>query len=144
MVSIRAADMTDAPLLLLWRNDPQTRANSHTTGEIALADHMRWLQATLADPNRALRIAQIDGEPVGMVRADRDADGAELSWAIAPSARGRGVGSLVVRAFVRMLSGPLRAEVKAGNVPSIRIAAAAGMRMEREHDGVLYFTTGPR
>lgn len=126
-------------MLLEWRNDPDTRRNSHSTDEVNLADHVRWVEGTLKNPNRTLWVAELGGLPVGTVRADRDESGCELSWTVAPAARGKGIGKRMVAAAARQTSGPLRAEVKTGNVASARIAEAAGMRLESEREGVLYF-----
>jgi RimJ/RimL family protein N-acetyltransferase len=75
------------------------------------------------------------------VRADRDPDGTchELSWTVAPSARGRGLGISMVQLLLAEVSGPVRAEVKPGNPASVRIAEAAGMRFDCEREGVLHF-----
>jgi UDP-2,4-diacetamido-2,4,6-trideoxy-beta-L-altropyranose hydrolase len=126
-IAFRPVTMQDAEILLEWRNDPDTRANSHNSDEVLPSDHKRWLAASLENPNRMLRIAEIDGQPVGTVRADRGEEGFELSWTVAPNARGRGIGKEMVRQFASTLDGPLRAEVMSWNSSSIKIALAAGM-----------------
>lgn len=138
---LRPATAADAALLLAWRNDEGTRSASHTTRAIEPGEHARWLDATLRNPDRRLFIAQEHGEAVGSARADRDADGAchELSWTVAPAARGRGVGVRMVRLLMAEVSGPVRAEVKPGNPASVRIAEAAGLRFDEERGGVLHF-----
>lgn len=62
-----------------------------------------------------------------------------MSWAVAPDQRGRGIGARMVAKFAERFSEPVRAEVKAGNVASRRIAEGAGMTLVRERDGVLYY-----
>jgi hypothetical protein len=37
--------MEDADLLLRWRNDPTTRANSFDSSPIDREDHIRWVRA---------------------------------------------------------------------------------------------------
>ena len=141
---LRPATAADAALLLAWRNDEATRQASHHTAAIEPESHARWLEALLRNPARRLFIAEEQGEPVGSVRADRDPDGAchELSWTVAPSARGRGIGAGMVRLLRAEVRGPVRAEVKPGNAASVRIAEAAGLHFEAEREGVLHFRGG--
>ena len=123
---LRPAGRADAPLLYAWRNDPDTRLASHATDPIAWSDHVAWLDASLASADRLLRIAEVDGEPVGVVRADRSPGGWELSWTVAPRARSRGIGRRMLCAFVEGLDGRLFASIRRDNVPSAKMAAAAG------------------
>lgn len=134
---LRPATLDDAPLLLAWRNDPDTRANSHNTAKVTLAEHRAWLEATLANPARTLWIAE-DGGPVGTVRCDHG-EVSELSWTVAPEARGKGVGRRMVALAVAEVGGRIRAEVKTGNHASARIAESAGMVLERRVSGVLHY-----
>jgi RimJ/RimL family protein N-acetyltransferase len=93
---LRPARESDARLLLEWRNDPEARAASRTQEVVPLPDHQRWLGAVLADPDRTLLIAERAGKPVGTVRFDRRANEAEISVAVAPSARGGGLGRRLI------------------------------------------------
>ena len=137
---LRPATLADAEMLLAWRNDPQTRSASHNEDEIPLTAHLVWLNQLLANPERRLLIAELDGAPVGSVRADRDGGGVtELSWTVAPTARGKGLGREMVIAALADIDGPVRAEVKVGNVASMRIAEAAGLVLVREERGVLHY-----
>ncbi|MEZ5776597.1 MAG: GNAT family N-acetyltransferase [Hyphomicrobiaceae bacterium] len=138
-VTLRPAGLEDARLLLEWRNDPVTRSASHNGAPVGRAEHEAWLARSLADPGRRLYVAETAGEPVGTVRADRDGEAWELSWTVAPGARGRGLGTAMVVALARLLDGPVRAEVKAGNRSSARIAEAAGMVLVRTVDGVEHY-----
>lgn len=133
---LRPATVADTDLLLSWRNDPETRRQSKTSGEISRQDHVAWLDGVLADPDRRLLIAEADGGPVGSVRADRQAECWLLSWAVAPPARGKGYGKAIVAAMVDGLQGEIRAEVKSDNTASLRIAEAVGMTKIGEIDGL--------
>ena len=131
--------MADAKALFEWRNDPMTQAASHDASEVRLEDHLGWLEKSLANPHRKLFIAEINGVPVGTVRADQSDGTWELSWTVAPSHRGSGVGKRIVSKLARSITDPIRAEVKSGNIASMRIAKYAGMRLIREADGILHF-----
>jgi len=139
-ITLRPATMADAAMLLAWRNDSETRESSHNTGEVALANHLRWLEAVLANRARTLWVAELAGKPVGTVRVDTDSAGHELSWTVAPEARGAGIGKRMVAIAAERVPGPLRAEVKEGNRASARIAEAAGLRFVEVRDGVMYFS----
>lgn len=138
-ITLRLATTEDADILLEWRNDPETRQASHNTTEVQRSDHVSWLSKTLTNPDRRLYVAEENGDPVGTVRADF-ADGVwELSWTVFPRARGRGVAKRMVAVLASEFSEPIRAEVKTGNTSSARIAEHAGMVLERETDGILYY-----
>jgi RimJ/RimL family protein N-acetyltransferase len=142
MLTLRKATGQDSDLLYNWRNDPVTRHASHDTSEISRDRHEAWLAASFANPHRLIFIAEERGRPVGTVRVDHGPDGtAEVSWTVAPDARGEGVATRMVRLVVDDISRgcPVRAEIKAGNDASIKVAEAAGMRLFTEDRGVLHF-----
>ena len=98
---LRPADASDSEDLLAWRNDPETRANSRSTGPVDAATHQTWLAHALADPNRRLWIAEAAGEKVGTHSVIRLEDGrAEFSITVAPNRRGRGIGVAMLRALL--------------------------------------------
>ena len=139
---LRPACLDDADLLLAWRNDATTRQASHDTAPVSPEVHVAWLSKTLSNPHRQLYVAERDGVPVGTVRVDVQGAGHLLSWTVAPTARGSGVGSAMVAKLASGMQGPLWAEIKAGNAASMRIAQAAGMALRNERDGVLYYQRG--
>ena len=140
MTRLRPATMDDAKILFDWRNDPLTRQHSHNSGEVPWKSHLAWLQTSLANPARTLYIAESDGTAVGTVRADLLEGGEyELSWTVAPEARGKGFGKQMVLQFAReMLSGKrLLAEVKRGNIASEKIAQALGLSPGPAKDNIV-------
>ena len=139
-IRLRPATADDAALLLNWRNDPSTRSSSFETGEVQKREHISWLTSVLADKDRQLLIAEENGVPVGTVRADLCDGVYELSWTVAPDARGRGVGKRIIMLVASQISEPIRAKVKSDNIASVRIAKHAGMVFEREVTGILYYT----
>lgn len=124
VMSLRPATMGDAETLFNWRNDPETQANSLSTDPVPWDDHCNWLKASLANPDRDLLIAEIDGVPVGTVRIDRGEE-SELSWTVAPDQRGKGIAKQMVA-----LACPPEAvaRIKPDNIASQRIAEAAGFK----------------
>lgn len=135
-LTFRLATIKDAKLLLEWRNDPETRNQSINTEEVLLERHIEWLEKSLINPNRKLLIAMVGEEPVGTVRLDVEGTRAELSWTVAPSARGRGLGTLMVQKAVKTFNRPLLALIKPSNLASIKIAEKAGFRKKSENQEI--------
>lgn len=99
-ITARRADINDASVLYDWRNDPSVRAVSRQKEELSWTGHIQWLSQTLARTDRELWIIQRSGEPVGTVRFDRlDEEGSvwEVSITVAPSLRGQGLASILLR-----------------------------------------------
>ncbi|MEO9910948.1 MAG: GNAT family N-acetyltransferase [Lentilitoribacter sp.] len=139
-IQLRNAKFSDAELLLSWRNHVSTRQASLTTAEIDLASHLTWLEASLAMPEqRRLWIAELSDEAVGSCRADKKADTWELSWMVAPTARGRGVAQAMLQALFVVFDQSCSAQVKADNVASIKVAERSGFRCVGDIEGVLQF-----
>ncbi|NLQ17687.1 GNAT family N-acetyltransferase [Marinomonas sp. M1K-6] len=137
---LRPAEMADADLLLLWRNDVETRQASHNTDEVVLSSHLIWLEASLSKPDqRRLWVAEMMGKAVGTCRADRVENRWELSWTVAPEARGKGVAHQMLSVLVSYLDGPLVAQVRSDNMASIKVVERAGFAFDKEESGVLYY-----
>ena len=120
-MDIRPARMSDAELLFQWRNDPLTRAMSRNDAPVPWDTHISWLAGRLARSEPHLYIAE-SSVPVGTFRLDGD----EVSYTVAPEARGKGIG-LAMLCIANEMFGPLRAEIYERNTVSIRIAQKAGM-----------------
>ena len=136
---LRPATMDDSELLLVWRNDPVVRQASHDQSKIELHSHQIWLRESLENPDRMIFVAELDDVPVGTVRSDFQNGTYELSWTVAPEAREQGLGKQMVDMLASQIEGPIRAEVRIGNVASVRIAEHVGMTLQIIEDGILYF-----
>jgi RimJ/RimL family protein N-acetyltransferase len=136
---LRAATMDDADALLAWRNDPATKALSHDKASVEQHAHLEWLARSLANPDRRLLIAERDGVAVGTVRADFSNGVHELSWTVAPQARGQGVAKEMVAMLAAQIQGTIRAQVLRGNEASVQVALHAGMKPLQEVGGVIHF-----
>jgi RimJ/RimL family protein N-acetyltransferase len=137
MITLRPAALDDETRLLAWRNDPATRASAFNEAEVSPEAHKTWLARKLADPACAIVVAEEEGEPVAQVRFERiEPDLAEIDIAVAPQARGRGVGRRVLRLAVgdaRRVLGVtrVRARVKPTNEASLKAFRAAGFAVTR-------------
>ena len=108
---------------------------------VSKEQHQAWLQAVITNPYRKLFIAYQGEQPVGTVRADYAAhtDRHELSWTVAPNARGKCVGKHMVKHLVETLNTKARAEIKEGNGSSIKIATHAGLHLVAQKGDVLHY-----
>ncbi len=137
-MDVRPATLQDSAILFEWRNDRQTRLSSHNTAPISFETHNVWLASSLQSDTRKLWIAEEEG-PLGTIRADSTTEGCTLSWAVAPEARGRGIAKQMVALVAEQLDGTLFAEVKVGNIASVRVAESVGMALVKEENGVLFY-----
>ena len=137
-LEIRSATMADSDLLLGWRNDASTRLASRNDDEVTPQQHQQWLRETLNGENRRLLIAESNKTPVGTVRLDF-ADEVEISWTIAPAARGQGWGKKMVACVARLANCDMLAYVRKENIASRKIAVAAGFDPAGKKDDLLIY-----
>lgn len=143
-MEFRRAEERDCLDLLSWRNDPDTVRHSLTGAAVPEEDHRRWFARVLTDAGRILLIVEQDGGKIGMVRFDRDGDGAwEVSIGLAPAVRGKGIAASVLAGGIAAAfpadRPDLLARVKADNPASRRIFQHCGFILEKEDDGVEFY-----
>ncbi len=132
-VRARPAAAGDGPLLLQWRNDPQTRRASRITDLVGAAEHRRWLASSLARADRLLLVGEDATGPVGTVRWDAAGAGDwEVSITVAPDRRAAGLSGPLLRAGQQALNAAgvpvrtYRATVHHANLASRRLFERAG------------------
>ena len=140
-VTLRPARLDDSHQVWTWRNDPDTRRASLNSEVIPLTTHEVWFRDSLRRPDRRIYIVVTDEAESGVVRLDLSGREAEVSIHLDPRWRGRGVGTLALRALAAEAFGALGVEalvarVKADNAASLAAFRAAGFRVEREGDPV--------
>ena len=131
-VTIRPARPDDGKMLWQWRNDAEVRRASLTTDEIPLADHLDWFSRALKNPDREIMIAESHGQPIGMVRFDREGDVANVSILLAPGYRGKGLAKATLAEAMKCSRGGwsrLRALVKPDNAASLRLFRSLGFEV---------------
>ena len=136
-VLLRPARADDCVRVWQLNNEAGARAASRSPAPIPLDEHRRWFRARLADPDTALDMIEAGpGPAAGVVRVERRDDSVELSLAIDPHARGRGLGRAAVRAaaaaaLARWPGVAIDAWVAGDNPASIRCFEAAGFELLR-------------
>ncbi|MBI4512453.1 MAG: GNAT family N-acetyltransferase [Deltaproteobacteria bacterium] len=130
---LRLATLDDARFLHRLRNDPVTRASSFHTEPIPYREHVAWLAKRLADPEKRVRLyVAMDGNGalLGQVRFDKDPKDptrAEISIAVLPRFRDKGLGSrLLCLAVRRCPFDRILARIRIGNERSVRAFSGAG------------------
>ena len=97
-ITLRPATEADEALLLEWANDPVTRGAGFRPDLITADEHRRWFADRIRSATSRLYIGMSGSTPVGQVRLDRLPDGrVEVGIAVAPEARGRGMGGAILR-----------------------------------------------
>jgi RimJ/RimL family protein N-acetyltransferase len=130
-------------VLLRWRNDPDVRAVSRTSGLTSWTDHQRWFASALESPDRVLLVAESAGRRVGTARFDRHSPKEwEVSITLAPEQRGRGLAGKVLAAAETAFrehvdpSANLTAAILPANEASRRLFERAGYdRSDGRTDG---------
>jgi spore coat polysaccharide biosynthesis predicted glycosyltransferase SpsG/ribosomal protein S18 acetylase RimI-like enzyme len=122
-LQLRPAQVEDAQLIYDWVTDPAVRSQSLQREAIEWGAHQEWLRAMIADGERLLMIAELDGKPLGQCRFDSDEAGVRISFLVSPEFRGCGLARPMLNAAILTngLPGVMRAEVRAENVPSLAV-----------------------
>ncbi len=128
-IELRPATVADSERLFHWANDPETRRNSINPDPIPWEKHVAWLTKRLADPDTLLLIAQVGGEPIGVVRFDLQPDHAVISLTVAPEHRGKGYARPIIETACRLVSRPIVAQILPHNQRSIAAFTGAGFQM---------------
>ena len=143
---LREAVPSDCRLLYDWRMDPVTRAGSFGHDTFPYEEHEEWFRKLMADPCRKqfilLRLPA--ATPAAQLRLDLLGQEAEISYSVAASERGKGLGTLLIQMAVshaRNVSGirTLTAEVLPDNTASRRIFEKCGFHLSGEKPGKLLY-----
>lgn len=138
-MKLRPATFADESLLLEWRNEPQSRANSSYAGEVTPEGHHAWLRRVMLDNDTHLYIAEIEGIPVGQGRIERawkayhrKMDSAAIGYSIDVNERGKGYGKQLAEKLVNLAKnthgfGMTMCRIKRGNMCSVKVAIGAGV-----------------
>jgi RimJ/RimL family protein N-acetyltransferase len=136
---LRKAKKKDGLDVFNWRNDPDTRKASFSIEKITYEAHEQWFENFLKSTSGVMYIGVYEGTSVGVVRADKDEKGFEISWNVAPDKRKKGFGKQMVKALIDKLDATCFAKVKPTNTASQKIARFSGMRLLKETPTMLIY-----
>lgn len=133
-ITFRRATMLDAPDLLRWKNDPDTRMFSIVShDEVTQERHATWMEWALGSPNVRIYIIEVDGRPCGDVRCEVHANYVEIAVKIDSDFRGHGIGAYAVNQIGKIAQDEFRrkliAKIVYGNVASMRLFENCGYRV---------------
>jgi UDP-2,4-diacetamido-2,4,6-trideoxy-beta-L-altropyranose hydrolase len=146
---LRPAMPTDCCILWEWANDPVTRAMAINKNPIPLADHVRWFEQKMKNAQSVILILEHDAVPAGQIRFDIGEDQTtEIDIAVAPSHRGRSLGTWLLREGIRYFLSfnqsvkTILGRIREENQSSQRIFEKSGFMWEKSEfieDGVLRY-----
>lgn len=124
-LTMRTATKDDAAMILAWRNDPLTVANSNKN-VVSEEEHAAWFSKVLHDSQRHLLICESEGEPLAVTRLDFISSGVyEISINVAPLFRGRGLGApcidMTCRYGFSLDAKRILAKIHKSNASSLRV-----------------------
>ena len=99
-ITQRTATLSDAAILLAWRNNPSTREFSHHSELILSDEHLEWLTARLERIQfEPFFLFAADDKPIGMSRLDilsGSVNKYEISILVDPNQRGKEIGTRIL------------------------------------------------
>ena len=96
-MELRPVSWRDALFLYRLATDPLVRQPSLDASPPTILGHTRWMRRWMSLSDRVAKVLIIDGQRVGLVRAERLADGgAEIGIALVGHARGGGRGTAAI------------------------------------------------
>jgi spore coat polysaccharide biosynthesis protein SpsF len=136
-VQLLPAMPDDQEFVLACRADAEAVRWSRSGRAITPDEHAGWYPTVLDQPGTRLRIALVDGEPVGTLRVDVAGGAGEVGIAIVPERRGQGLGRALLGALVADCAADpqvnvLEACVHPDNGASMRSFLAAGFTLTDE------------
>lgn len=150
---LRLADECDVRAVWEINNDLGARANAVNPNPIPYSDHERWFAGSLTSKSRYLWVLGDPDHVEGVVRVDFEAADGRISIALRPSARGRGLGKVLLRQATQRIwrmarTTSISAVIKPANVASIRLFEGLGFQKDSELElsgevYLLYKQSGP-
>lgn len=148
---LREVTGKDMDLLFRWANDPVTRQNAFHTEQIPYDAHRAWFVKMLADRDIMKYILCSsssdtgEAQDIGQIRLSIENGEALIDYSIAPSMRGKGLGTRMILMAEEKLREARRdvtsckGQVKHANIASARVFEKCGYDMD-EKEPYLEFT----
>lgn len=123
-INYRMAAASDMLMLYDWSNEKETRANSYHSEPIDLQTHEIWFHKKLKDSNTLIYIAEVEHEPVGIVRYEIGIEKTIVGVIVNSKFRGKGLASFFLsdtaELYFEKNEKPIFAYIKKENIGSKR------------------------
>jgi UDP-2,4-diacetamido-2,4,6-trideoxy-beta-L-altropyranose hydrolase len=131
MLTIRKAQKDDAEFFYNLRFSDEVIAASFTKVRPSLQEHIKWFNEKLNSQNVIMLIASEQGKSIGYLRYNLSGYHAEISIALAPEVRGKGLGQKLLNEGESWMKKNtevkvLTAKVLPGNTSSLKMFEAQG------------------
>lgn len=144
-ICICSARVEDSRAVYKWRNDSESRKQSRNQSIVSWETHSKWFSSVIEDIGRVLLIGSVPSGQIGMVRFDSlQKDVWEVSINMSPDFRGQHLSGpfldAAIHSFLVGRSGiEFVAEIRKGNVASIKLFQGAGFKLAREDQELLHY-----
>ena len=147
-ISQRTATVSDATVLLNWRNDLSARALSRNSAIIPQSEHLQWLSDRLKRIQlEPFFLFEANRKAIGMCRLDivfQIPDKYEISILVNPDEHGKGIGTRILRMtcesfFTIHPTKTIVAFVHINNLTSQKLFTNAGFKLLNQIDDLLEF-----
>ncbi|MBK6476399.1 MAG: GNAT family N-acetyltransferase [Flavobacteriales bacterium] len=138
ILELRSAKREDAKAVWLIANDALVRSMSFLSDPIPWDEHLKWYNDQLSNNGAVIYVLVADDERiVGNVRFAVERNIARISIALAPSSRGNGTGTKVIRMGCKKLFGThsvevIEALIRPSNQASVNAFVRAGFQKGSE------------
>jgi spore coat polysaccharide biosynthesis predicted glycosyltransferase SpsG/RimJ/RimL family protein N-acetyltransferase len=126
----RTVQMSDAPVLLRWANEIETRQNSFQRPVIEPDEHLEWMKRILSQKSY-FHVFYLHTIPIGYVRVQEASGEHVLSYGLDRVFRGQGLSLKMLNTALEECSGMSRvlAKTTPENKASIHVLLRAGFRV---------------
>jgi UDP-2,4-diacetamido-2,4,6-trideoxy-beta-L-altropyranose hydrolase len=94
---IRFATLEDTEITYKWANDPETRKFSFNQHYISFENHLDWFSKKIHSSTCFYYIMVKKTTPIGSIRFDIDQHIATISYLLAPTFHGKGLGTILLK-----------------------------------------------
>ena len=103
-LQIRLAEEKDLEITFKWLNDPKVREFSFNKEKVRLENHKAWFENKLKDSKCTYFIAEVNQEPVGSFRIDKENDQGIISFLLDTKQHGKGLGFKLLKQGVKKIN----------------------------------------
>jgi RimJ/RimL family protein N-acetyltransferase len=137
MYNLRKVTEGDISVLFEWANDSEERANSKNNELITWDDHVSWFALKAKNDFNYMYILSAAKNDIGYIRFDENPEGLVISYFIDKNYRGKGLGKLMLKEGIAIISKIIKnpvfiAYVKEGNLVSEKIFKQFDFSIKRQ------------